>query len=91
MSRYQLMSYRYTLFLPSGTLVTRIRCPMCGDLHFDIWEGEDRLCYGCGKVLQVDGLELEVKMSFEPEVEDEIDEKVDEEPDDPSFWFDLLN
>lgn len=87
MSRYQLMSYRYTLLLPNGILVTRIRCPVCGDLHWDIWEGEGRLCYGCGKVLEVDGLELRVSMSFPAEQGDEPDE----EPDNPNFWFDLLN
>lgn len=89
MSRYQLMSYRFTLFLPNGILVTRIRCPVCGDLHFDIWEGEGRLCYGCGKVLQVDGLELKVNASFPTERNQA--EAEDEEPDNPNFWFDLLN
>jgi len=87
MSRYQLMSYRYTCLLPNGILLTRIRCPVCGDLHSDIWEGEGRLCYGCGKVLEVDGLELRVSASFAPDVES----GPDEEPDNPDFWFDLLN
>jgi hypothetical protein len=89
-ARYPLISYRYDIALATGTVATRIHCPHCGALHFDIWEGEERLCFGCGHILTVYGLELVALQVPEGLYEDE-DLYSTEDPDNPNFWYGLGN
>ncbi|UCC48561.1 MAG: hypothetical protein JSV41_14070 [Gemmatimonadota bacterium] len=90
MARYPLTSFRFSVFLPTGTLVTRIHCPECGCLHYDIQETEECLCYGCGRFLSVSGLELRAAEVPNSWYENE-EYNTGEDPDYPSFWQNLEN
>jgi hypothetical protein len=89
-ARYPLISYRYDIPLSTGIVVTRIHCPDCASLHFDIWEGEERLCFGCGRVLTVYGLEL-VALEVPEALYDDDDLYRTDDPDSPGFWYNLGN
>lgn len=88
MARYPLISYRYDVPLPTGRVETRIHCPNCAGLHYDIWEGEERFCFGCGKILTVFGLEL-VALDVPGDYYD--DEYHGDNPDNPGFWYNVDN
>ncbi len=90
MARYPLISYRYDIPLPTGAVVTRIHCPACGHLHEDIWESEERLCFGCGLLLTVYGLEL-VALEVPDGWYDDEEMYRGEDPDHPNFWYGLGN
>ena len=90
MARYPLISYRYDIILPTGTVATRIRCPDCGSLHYDIWESEERLCFGCGQVLSVYGLEL-CAWAIPDDWCGEQEQHKGEDPDYPTFWYYMDN
>jgi hypothetical protein len=86
-ARYPLVSYLFSLFLPTGVIITRIACPDCGSLHYEIEHGEECLCFGCGIFLSVEGLELltsEVPNGWSDEEEEKYS---GEDPDHPSFWY----
>jgi hypothetical protein len=89
--RYQLVCYRFTTCLPNGTWISRIRCPHCGDLHDDIEQHEERLCFGCGNILYVEGLDLHATEVTEQQQSGEEDCNNGEDPDYPGFWYDMLN
>jgi len=88
--RYPLISFRFSVFLPTGEVVTRIHCPACGSLHYDMVEGEECLCYGCGLILSVRGLELRASDVPNGWYDDE-EYYTGEDPDYPSFWQNLEN
>ncbi len=85
MGRFPLISYMFSTFLSTGALITRIFCPVCGSLHYEIEQNEECLCFGCGQLLSVYGMELIV--SDIPSGCYDEEEHTGEDPDYPSFWF----
>ncbi len=87
MARYPLVSYLFSIFLPTGVIITRIACPECDHLHYEIAHGEECRCFGCGVFLSVTGLELLASDVPNGWCEAEEQQHPGEDPDHPSFWY----
>jgi hypothetical protein len=85
-ARYPLVSYLYSVFLPTGVIVNRIVCPQCGGLHYEIEQGEECRCYCCGIFLSVEGLELMIS-DVPGGWSEDVDRYSGEDPDHPRYWY----
>lgn len=86
MARYPLASYLFSVFLPTGVIITRIHCPQCGSLHYELEQGEECRCFGCGLFLAVEGLELLAAEVPGGWCDDER-RFSGEDPDYPKYWY----
>ncbi len=86
MARYPVVTYLFSVLMPTGMIITRMFCPECGDLHYEIEHREEVRCFGCGVYLSVEGLEL-IASEIPTICPEEEEQRSGDDPDHPSFWY----